>query len=313
MDSGGIKKKHSENIDYSFQGKMQRFLIAAMLADGIGGTVINIFFQNLYKRGIRGLGENFQSPSLVWGNSVSWNLLHFLLLVSIAGIFGLIFGYFSRKVSEDDKVLFGILFLAFHFFIIGVLLLIADTIYPGYWTDLDGMVNEIIFEVTASRGVVLFLILDSLGMIFSAIYFMKPGSRTARKLNHKGSNKKGLTFLGIRLYHYSWLWVTVILYSQIILNFLYQSGNMLVTLAMKIKGSPISGSGNAIKGSAIAFSWGNLFWATFSAGISIFLLAYLQKILSGKMKKNISITILLAVAIGFIIPLIIFLFTPFAG
>ena len=80
---------------------------------------------------------------------------------------------------------------------------------------------------------------------------------------------------------------------------------------MKIKGSPISGSGTAIKGSTSAFSWGNLFWATVITGISIFLLAYLQNILSGKIKKDLSITILMAIAIGFVIPLILFFFTPF--
>jgi|ERR1017187_444168 hypothetical protein len=313
MDSGAIKKKRSENIEYSFQSKMQRFLVAAILAGGIVGTAINIFFQNLYNKGITGLGNNFQSPSLIWGNSISWNVFHFFILFSMAGLFGFLFGYFSRKVSMDDKVLFGTLFLVFHFFLLSVLLLIGEIIYPDYWTDLDGMVNEIILEVTASRFILIFILLDCLGMIFSAIYFMKRGSRAARNLSQNVSKKKGITFLGIRLYHYSWLWVPIILYSQFILNFLYQSVNVIILLATKIKGSAISGSGTAIKGSRSAFSWGNVFWVTVISGVSIFLLAYLQEILSGKIKKELSVQIIFAIGIGFVIPVLIFLFTPYAG
>ena len=62
-----------------------------------------------------------------------------------------------------------------------------------------------------------------------------------------------------------------------------------------------------------SISWGNLFWLAVISGISIFLMAYLQKILSGKIKKELSIRILIAIGIGLIIPMLILLLTPFAG
>ena len=296
MDQPEKNKKRSDNRDNSFQSKMQRFLIAALLADGIVGIAINIFFQNKYNSGTLNPGDNFLSPSLIWGHSIWWNLLHFLILFFIAGLFGYIFGYFSRKVSTDDKVLFGSFYVFLHFFLLGLILVIADIFYEGYWTDLDGMVNLVILEVNSSSLVILFLILDCLGMIFSSIYFMNKGSKAARNSNYpKEKNKRGI-FLGIKLYHYLWLCVPIIFYSQVILNFMYQFLNGVVAFVM-----------------TKSISWGNLFWLAVISGISIFLMAYLQKILSGKIKKELSIRILIAIGIGLIIPMLILLLTPFAG
>jgi hypothetical protein len=313
MDSVVIKKKRSENIDYSFQSKMQRFLIAALLTEGTAGIAIDIFFQNRYFNGIPGLGPNFQSPSLIWGNSIGWNGLHFFILIFISGIFGFLFGYMSRKVSMDDKVLFGTLFVFFHFFFLGIILLIADIIYQGYWTNLDGMVSEIIHEANSSRVIVLFLILDCLGMVFSAIFFMKKGRKIARNSNDiADKNKKG-KFLGIKLYHYIWLCIPIIFYSQVILNFLYQVTNKVVLLIVISKKPIISANGMGGNGNANNVEWGNLLWLAAISGISIFLMVYLQKILSGKIKKDVSIAIVFALGIGFVVPLLILLFTPYAG
>lgn len=312
MDTTHVLKP-TATISYSFLSKILRFLAAILLADWVLGNAVNVFIQNLNNKGLLGLGEDFQASFMVWGDSIWLNILHVVILALTAGLFGFIFGYLSRRVTLSDRIIFTTLYVFIRFIFLGLFSVIIDNFFPNYSADYNQLISEAFFAITSSVFNFTFVILGYFAMFASAFYFMKSGSKIINDPYYTIDKSKNGTLLDVKWYHYLWLFVPISFYSQIILNLLYQVGHTIVTLISNFKWSTIFGGDDGDKGNALDVAWGSLFWIVIVAAITIFLMSYLQKILSGATSQHWSVKILIAIAIGFGIPFLILWFTSLAG
>ena len=233
MDSSHILKP-TATVNYSFFSKTKRFFAAAILADWVLGNAVNVFIQNLNHRGLLGLGDDFQSSFMIWGDFIWLNILHILILAFTAGLFGFIFGYLSRRVSSSDKIIFTTLYVFIRFVFLGLFSVIIDNFIPSYSANFNQLVTETIFAITSSAFNATFIILSYIAMFASAIYFMKSGSKVISNPYYVTDKNESGTLLDIKWYHYFWLFIPIAFYSQIILNLLYKVGYTLVTLVKNL-------------------------------------------------------------------------------
>jgi hypothetical protein len=312
MDSSHLLKPVA-TVSYSFLSKIKRFFAAAILADWVLGNAVNVFIQNLNSKGLLGLGDDFQASFIIWGNSIWLNILHIFILAFIAGLFGFIFGYLSRRVNLSDKIIFTTLYVFIRFVFLALFSVIIDSFFPSYSANWNQLVTENIFAITSSAFNATFIIIGYIGMFSSAIYFMKSGSKVISNPYYMTDKSQNGTLLDIKWYHYFWLFIPIAFYSQILLNLLYKVGYTLVTLVKNFKWSTIIGVEDGEKGNALDVAWGSLFWIILIAGVIIFLMAYMQEILIGKTKQHWAVKFLIVIGIAFVIPFLLLWFTSFAG
>lgn len=312
MDTTHILKPVA-TIDYSIFSKLKRFLAAILLADLVLGNAINVFIQNLNRKGLLGLGEDFQANYMLWGDKVWLNILHVLILSFIAGLFGFIFGYLSRRISLSDKIIFTTLYVFIKFIFIGLFSVIVDLFFPQYAANFKDIMSEAFFAITSSVFNFTFVLISYLAMFASSFYFMKSGSRIINNPYYNTDKSKNGTLLDIKWYHYLWLFIPISFYSQIILNLLYQLGHTLVSLVRNFKWTTIFGSSDGEKGNAIDVAWGGLTFIIIVSMIVLFLMDYLRKVVAGETEQHWAVKILISIGIAFALPIAIIYFTSLAG
>ncbi len=312
MDSSHILKP-TAIVSYTFFSKLKRFLAAALLADWVLGNAVNVFIQNLNRKGLLGLGGDFHPSFMVWGNSVWVNILHILILAFTAGLFGFIFGYLSRRVSLSDKIIFTFLYVFIRFVFLGLFSLIVDNFIPSYSASWNQLVSEGFFSITSSAFNATFVILGHLAMFASAFYFMKSGSNVISDPYYTTDRSKSGTLLEVKWYHFFWLFFPISIYSQIILNLLYKVGHTIVTLVRNFKWTTIFGGEDGDKGNALDVAWGSLTFIIIASMIILYLMEYLRTVVAGETSQHWAVKILIAIGIGFGIPFLILWFTSLAG
>ncbi len=312
MDTTHILKPVA-TIDYSIFSKLKRFLAAILLADLVLGNAINVFIQNLNRKGLLGLGEDFQANYMLWGDKVWLNILHVLILSFIAGLFGFIFGYLSRRISLSDKIIFTTLYVFIKFIFIGLFSVIVDLFFPQYAANFKDIMSEAFFAITSSVFNFTFVVISYMAMFASSFYFMKSGSRIINNPYYNTDKSKNGTLLDIKWYHYLWLFIPISFYSQIILNLLYQLGHTLVSLVRNFKWTTIFGSSDGEKGNAIDVAWGGLTFIIIVSMIVLFLMDYLRKVVAGETEQHWAVKILISIGIAFALPIAIIYFTSLAG
>jgi hypothetical protein len=300
-------------VSYSFFSKVKRFLAAMLLADWVLGNAINVFIENLNRKGHLGLGSDFQANYLIWGDSIWLNLLHVLILAFTAGIFGFIFGYLSRRVSLSEKIIFTTIYVFIRFILLGLFSIIIDSFFPNYSANFNDVVGEAFFAISSSPFNLIFVLLGHLAMFSSSIYFMKFGSQLINDPYYTLDKSKNGTLLGIRWFHYFWLFIPIAFYSQIILNLIYFVGRTIVILITNFGWTTIFGGEDGNNGNALDVAWGSLFWIFIAAYIVIQLMNYLRKILVGETSQHWALKLLITVTIAFVIPFVVFWFTSLAG
>jgi hypothetical protein len=312
MDTSHILKP-TATISYSVFSKLKRFLAAAVLADWVLGNAINVFIQNLNQKGLLGLGADFQASYMIWGETIWLNILHVLILAFIAGLFGFIFGYLSRRISFSDKIIFTTIYVFIRFAFLGLFSFIVDIFIPSYSANFNAVLSEAFFAISSSAFNATFMIIGYIAMFASSIYFMNSGSRIINDPYYTTDKSVSGTLLDIKWYHYFWLFFPISFYSQIILSLVYKVGHIIVTLIQNFKWATIFGGRDGDKGNALDVAWGSLFFIVIVASIVVYLMDYLRKVLIGETSQHWVVKTLIALGIGIVIPFLILWFTTLAG
>ncbi|MCL5029034.1 MAG: hypothetical protein M1480_08450 [Bacteroidetes bacterium] len=300
-------------VSYSFFSKVKRFIAAMLLADWVLGNAVNVFIQNLNRKGLLGLGGDFQANNLIWGDSIWLNLLHIFILAFTAGLFGFIFGYLSRRVSLSEKIIFTTLYVFIRFIFIGLFSVIIDSFFPTYSAGFNNILSEAFFAITSSTFNLLVVVLGHLVMFVSSIYFMKFGSNLINDPYYSIDKSKNGTLLDIKWFHYLWLFIPIAFYSQIILNLIYLVGHTIVTLVRNFGWTTLLGGDDGKNGNALDVAWGSLFWIFIAASIVVYLMDYLRKILTGETSQHWVVKLLISISIAIVVPFLILWFTSLAG
>ena len=311
MDTSHILQP-TATVNYSIFSKSKRFLAAILLADWVIGNAIYVFIQNLNNKGLLGLGSDFQANYLIWGDTVWLNLLHVFILALIAGLFGFIFGYLSRRTSLSDKLIFTTLYVFIRFLFLALFSIIIETFFQNYSANFNNLLSEALYMMTSSAFNLIFIILGHLVMFASAFYFMKLGSQIINNPYYSIDKKKNGTLLDVKWYHYLWLFIPIAFYSQIILKLIYLVGHTIITLIRNFGWTTLFGGDDGKNGNALDVAWGSLIFIFLIAMGILYLMEYLRKILAGETSHHWLAKTLISIGIAFIIPFLIYWFTSLA-
>jgi hypothetical protein len=312
MDTAHILQP-TVTISYSIFSKVRRFFAAMLLADWVLGNAVNLFIQNLNRKGLLGLGGDFQANFLLWGDSIWLNILHIIILAFTAGLFGFLFGYLSRRISLSDKIIFTTLYVFIRFIFLGLFSIIIDYFSPKYAANFNDIISEAFYAITSSSFNLIFVVLGHIAMFVSAIYFMKSGSKAINNPYYLTDKSKKGTLLDIKWFHYLWLFIPIAFYSQIVLNLLYLVGHTVLTLIRNIGWTTLLGGEDGKNGNALDVAWGNIIFISIAALVVLYLMEYLRKILIGETSYHWSLKILISIVIAFVIPFLLLWFTSLAG
>jgi len=293
--------------------KIKRFLAASLLAGAVFGGAIRVFIENLNKKGLLGLGDEFSANELIWGDSIWLNILHIFITGIIAGIFGFLFGYLSRKVNLSGKILFTTLYVFIGFFFIALFSILIDLIAPNFSSEFNFLLGSYFYTITSSAFNLTFGILNYLIMFFSSFYFIKVGQTVINDPYYTTDKTQNGTLLDIKWYHYIWLSIPLGFYSQVVLNLIYFIGHTIVTLVSNFKWTTIFGGTDDNGENAMDVAWGKLMLIMFVTVIIFYLLDYLRKILIGETNHHWAVKLIIILGISIILPFIILWFTPIAG
>lgn len=312
MDTNEILEATS-TVGGSLFSKIKRFFAAALLADFVIGSAINVFFENINKKGVLGLGSDFQANQMVWGDSVWLNILHLAILGITAGIFGFIFGYLSKRVSLGEKIIFTFFYVFIKLIFVALFSIIIEFFIPSAAATWNDVIGSSINFITSSMFNATFVILGYILMFLSAIYFIDRGSDVINDPFYTTDKNVNGTLLDVGWYHYLWLFIPITIYMQVICNLIYQVGDTIVNLVRNFKWHTLFGFPDGENGNALDVAWGSLLFIFFMVIIIFYLMDYLRKILSGEIRQHWGIKLLISIVIGFAIPFLMIYFTSFAG
>ncbi len=312
MDTNEILEATS-TVGGSLFSKIKKFFAAALLADFVIGSAINVFIENLNKKGVLGLGSDFQANQIVWGESVWLNILHLAILGITAGIFGFIFGYLSKRISLPEKIIFTFFYVFIKLIFIALFSVIFELFIPSVATTWNDVIGLSINFITSSVFNATFVILGYTLMFFSAIYFIDRGSDIINDPHFTTDKNVNGTLLDVKWYHYLWLFIPITFYIQVILNLFYQVVDTIINLVRNFKWHTLFGVSDGEKGNALDVAWGSLFFIFFMVIIIFYLMDYLRKTLSGEINQHWSIKLVISIVVGIVIPFLIIYFTSLAG
>jgi hypothetical protein len=312
MEESNILKP-TASTSHSVFSKIKRFLAASLLAGAVFGGAVRVFIENLNKKGLLGLGDEFSANELIWGDSIWLNILHIFITGIIAGIFGFLFGYLSRKVNLSGKILFTTLYVFIGFFFIALFSILIDLIFPNYSSEFNFILGTYFYTITSSAFNLTFGILNYLIMFISSFYFIKVGQTVINDPYYTTDKTQNGTLLDIKWYHYIWLSIPLGFYSQVVLNLIYFIGHTIVTLVSNFKWTTIFGGTDDNGDNAMDVAWGKLMLIMFVTVIIFYLLDYLRKILIGETNQHWAVKLIIVLGISIVLPFIILWFTPIAG
>lgn len=289
----------------SLAKKIRIFFGVWLLTDIVLLDVVLKYIDRLNQIGIIKMGDTFSAEQIFWGNSVIANILHLAITVVFAGIFGLIYGYLRRKVTEKEKILVSVLNPLLIIFA-PILIIFVVLLATGQMSlfDAKDALTTVFNDIFSSSFYSIFLFLNIVGAFVSSFFCINIGSDIINNPYHTLDKGEKTTLLGIKWYHYFWLWITIGLYGGLFLGYVTEIAITLINLIKTVKwfeflGVTTSNSGNNTLDSIL----GVLFFGTMIAFISIALLEYLRKILAGETNQKLAIRISLSLLIGIIIPI----------
>lgn len=305
--------KPTASISYSVFSKFKRFIAAALLSSAVLGNAIKVFIENLNKKGLLGLGDDFSASSLIWGHSIGLNILHLFTTGVIAAIFGFVFGYLVRKINLSGKIIFTTLYVFTGFIFIILFSILVEYLFPNQTSEFNFALSAGIYSITSSTFNLIFVILNYIVMLVSSFYFIEIGQNVINDPYFTMDKTKNGTLLDIKWYHYIWLCIPIGIYSQVFLNLFYAVGHTIVTLISKFKFSTIFGGTDESGQNAIDVAWGKFFIIIIAGMIIGYLLSYLRSILIGETNHNWAIKLLIIIGISLVLPVLIIMFTPIAS
>jgi len=163
----------------------------------------------------------------------------------------------------------------------------------------------------------IFLILNLVGTFVFGFWCVDFGSKIIGNPYHTLDKEKPGTLLGVKWYHYLWLWLPIGFYGQVALNLIYATGHTLITFFRNVHWFDFLGitvsSENGVAQNGIDVAWGKLIGIYIAALIIYYLLNYLRKVLAGEKQMNLALKILVSVGIGVVIPFLLLWFTVLGG
>ncbi len=305
--------KPTASVSYSIISKLKKFIGAYLLAGAVFGNAIRVFIETLNKKGLLGLGVDFSGNDLIWGDSIWLNILHLIITASIAGLFGFLFGYLTRKVNLSEKIIFTTLYVFTGFIFIALFSILFDIFLPDYSSEFTFALSAGFYAITSSAFNLTFVILNYIIMFASSFYFIKIGQNVINDPYYTTDKTKNGTLLDIKWYHYIWLSIPLGVYSQVILNLIYAVGHTIVTLILNFRWTTVFGGTDDKGENAIDVAWGKLFFIFIAVVIIFYILDYLRKILIGETNQHWVVKLLLVIGISIVLPFLILYFTPIAG
>ena len=301
-------------------GKFGRFVSSWLLAEVVLiGAVFN-FLERLNEKGILGMGDEFTTSQLYWGDGIGMNIFRLVIVVVFAGVFGLLYGYLSKRVvSTSEKIIANTINSLLAVFGTFFVMILALAIFqPGVIGEINNSFGQILYTFTASPFYLVFLVLNLVGSFAAGFYFVELGGKIISNPYHTMDREKNATLLGIKWYHYLWLWMPIGFYGQVALNLIYATGHTLITFIKNVHwfdflGGVVVSEDGATSQNSLDIAWGKLIGIYIAAVIIYYLLVYLREVLAGGKKMHIVLKILVSVGIGVVIPFLLLWFTALGG
>lgn len=312
MDTNHVLKP-TISINNSFFSKIMRFLGAALLADLVLGNALNVFVENLNKKGLLGLGPDFSPLQILWGDSFWLNIIHILIIVVTAGIFGFILGYTSRRLSLSEKIVFTFCYVFIRWIFLALVSLMLEFFLPNAAVTWKEIMGFSIYLISSSVFNSTFVLLGYALMFASSFFFIGIGSMVINNPYHTTDKSKSGTLLDVKWYHYFWLFIPISFYIQILLNLVYRIVVTIIELVSNFKWHTILGSSDGQKGNAIDVAWNSLIFIFFVSIIVVYLMNYLKQVLSSETDHSWFAKLLISIGIGFVLPFLIYFYTSLAG
>lgn len=293
--------------------KIKYFVFASFLASSYMLKGIYDFIEDLNKKGLLGLGSDFKAFSLFWGDTIWLNIIHTLILIINAGLFGFILGYLLRRISLPQKIIFSTFYVFMGFMLIGLVSIIIDNFFSKASIIFDKMIGESFYEISSSLFNVTFLFIGYILQFLFATYFMYKGESVINNPNYHIDKSKNGTFLDVKWYHFFWLWLPTAFYTKVILNMIYNLVHAIVTLVQNFKWSTIFGISDGNKGNALDIAWDGIGLSALVSSVVVGLMFYLREVLTDKtqyrhwFKKTI-----ISIIIGLVVPFLILWYTNLA-
>jgi hypothetical protein len=291
--------------------KLVHFLVAMLISEQIFGTAFTNFIELLNEKGILNLGENFNFGIIIWGENLGPNILHTIILIFLASVFGFVLGYLQPKLNKLEKITFALFYAFFRFLLLYIVqFFIAFFLYDKP-NDFDNILGYQYHMITYSYFNSIFFLIGQLAIIYFSISFMNIGIKTSIENDQR---EKG-TFLGIKWYHFLWLYIPIIAYFHL---FLYLTHRFFISLTNVLKefkifdflfrgGGPygeMSKDGEYSIAVIITFIVLLIIYILF-INIIWWVMKYLRLIVIGDTSQSLWVKILLCVLLGIVIPTLI--------
>lgn len=305
METSNILKP-TRIIGRTIFSKIKYFVFASFLSSSYILKGIYAFIEDLNKKGLLGLGSDFKTYSFIWGDTIWLNIIHTLILVLNAGLFGFILGYLLRRISLTQKIIFSTLYVFMGFILIGLVSVIIDNFFTNASNMFNKLIGEFFYDISYSSFNITFFVLGYILQFLFATYFMYKGESVINNTNYHLDKSKNRTFLDVKWYHFLWLWLPTAFYTKVILNMMYNLVHAIVTLIQNFKWSTIFGISDGDKGNAIDIAWGSIVFSVFISIVLVFLMIFLREVLIDKTQykhwfKKTIISIIISIVIPFLI------------
>jgi hypothetical protein len=319
METGNILKP-TATTGQTIAGKIGRFISSWLLAEVILiGAVFN-FLDRLNQKGILGMGDEFATSQLYWGDEIGMNIFRLGIIIVFAGFFGFLYGYFSKRIiSISEKIIINIINAFFSVFgTLFIVLIIVSIFLKGATGEINSGISVILHTFIVSPFYLTFLILNLIGSFVAGFYFIDIGTKTISNPNLTIDKQRSGTFLGIKWYHYLWLWLPIGFYAQVALNLIYATGHALITLVKNVRwfdflGGVVVSDNGITSQNSLNIAWGKLITIYFAGIIIYYLFEYLREVLAGEKQINTILKILVSLGIGIVIPFLLLWFTALGG
>jgi hypothetical protein len=291
--------------------KLIHFLVAMLISEQIFGTAFTNFCELLNEKGYLILGENFKFGLLIWGENIGPNIFHIFILIFLASIFGFVLGYLQPKLNKSEKIMFALFYTFFRFIFLFIIQFFIGFFLSNNSNDYENILSYQFHIITYSYFNFMFFLIGQLAIVYFSISFMNIGMQ-ASIVN--APRDKG-TFLGIKWYHFLWLYIPIMSYFHLFLNLTHRFFISLTNVLQEFKifdflfrgggryGKMSEEGENSI---AVIFVFVviliiyiiliNIIW---------WVMKYLRLILIGETKQSLWVKILLCVLIGVVIPVLI--------
>jgi hypothetical protein len=288
------------------------FISAWLLAEIVLSGVVLNFVGRLNDRGLVDLGENFQGTQLFWGDGLFMNIVHLVIGIVFAGIFGFLFGYLiKREVKVIEKVVVSALNTILAIFASSILIIIVLAFMGGLSrSEIFSVIPLFIASVTDEPFYLIFFLLNLVGIFWASYFYIDKGVSALKNTPYPADAESSGTLLGVKWYHYLWLWIPIGFYGQYILSFIFGIFKVVIGFFQSVQWFEFLGVTTTGKDSIGSTYWGIVLLFIFAYYI-ILLLEYLRTVLADEKVMSKSKKTLTALGLGIVLPIVLVFFVSF--